>query len=167
MNEQYLTWTNYSGLTLCLFAAWYILLVAKRRGWESTRGKIQRSGATREVSTLTSISENPYNPVSKYTAVDYVPHLDYTYKVNGTEYSGKKLYSVNLLPITTTDLLPIICGSERPVYFDPSNPKKSFLLHSPLFSPIVFFLLGALLAGLDASHIEILSDFWHKLVSGN
>lgn len=164
MIEEYLSWINYSGVALVVASVVYIWLATRRRNWPSTHGKIVRSGATQEVNSTTYITDNSYRPVSKMTSINYTPHLEYHYEVNGVTYSAKKLYSVNVFPITTTDILPIICGSTRKVFFNPNNPRKSYLVRSPLILPVAIFVVGGLLAGFNSEWIELINVIWQDLL---
>ncbi|MFC6631842.1 DUF3592 domain-containing protein [Microbulbifer taiwanensis] len=149
---------NCTGYVAALFSAIYLAIALSRRNWQKTSAKMDESKVDRDVSESHHAFIGEYfSSVRKVKSVSYRPILKYTYAVDGQTYTSTKLYSINVLPIQAQDLLPIISGSTRSVYYKPSNPARSYLLPSRLFTPCIFLLLGLFLAFTTP---EQLSDIW-------
>lgn len=149
---------HYTGYTTALFSILYLIIAATRKKWHKTSAKIEESKVDRHVSKSQYIDIGEYfSSTKKIKSVSYRPVLKYTYTVGGQTYRSTKLYSVNILPTKAKDLLPIISGSTRDVYFNPRKPAKSYLLQNSLFPPCLFLLLGLVLAFANTAQ---LSDIW-------
>ncbi|MCK7598997.1 DUF3592 domain-containing protein [Microbulbifer sp. CAU 1566] len=151
MTVNYFSIVNGAGLFLAAAAFIYFCLVFRRNNWSAAKAKVERSGVDREVDTGFVLTGSDYAPVKKITSVSYTPQLRYRYSVAGREYLGAKLFSVNLLPISTSDLLPIIDGSTVPVFYNPNKPERSYLVAASYRWPVGALVAGVLLAQFNES----------------
>lgn len=148
---------HYTGYVTTLFSFLYLVTAIARKKWHKTSAKIRDSKVDRHVSESQYVDIGEYfSSVRTIKSVFYRPILKYAYTVDAKNYTSAKLYSVNILPIRAKDLLPIISGSTRTVYFNPQNPAQSYLFPSRLFPPFLFLLIGLVLAFADtAQFIQI------------
>lgn len=122
------------------------LLIRRASNWPSVKGKVLSS----------EVEEDRFrNPTGKAT-IAFVPAIEYSYKVNGTAYTGTRV----TFGVTNYDYIIAskICDkfaieSTPDVFYNPANPAESVLAPKSTEGqrsviPGVFFIVTGILVGL-------------------
>ncbi len=162
---SYIEAINISGISLVVGSAVFLFMVVRRTKWMSTTGKIEKSSISREVTEANSTYMGEYFISNqKIRSTHYQPNLLYSYVVDGHEYKGSKLFSVDILPLTASNLLHITSGSEVRVFYNPKSPNKSYLKSSNKWGSVIFLVLGFLLFQVSEAQIERLGDLVRSVI---
>lgn len=121
----------------------------ERAKFPTVKGTITQSS----VKTVENTTRN--DDGSTDTSISYVPQVSYRYEVNGTTFENNRIAVLDQQDFGRKEsadqyISPYGEGKEIPVYFDPSNPKESFLDNSISNKKIdggTWILILALLAG--------------------
>jgi len=135
------------GQSILLLAAIYVLLVCgysvvwqmRVNSWPGVTGRLEGLGLRKFGAGEWALSNQ-----------DYVGDALYTYRVDGKEYSGKRISpwvivaSHNLRGVLRRQIESVDAGpgNEVTVYYNPRNPGKSFLVRTGPVSQLVTALIG-------------------------
>ena len=123
-------------LVVCVYGAFYLARVSR---WPSAKGKMIRDGLSHfGVTDLVKAEQ------------EYVTDVRYEYEVNGKNYVGKRLSpwlivaSHNARFVLDMQLSRINKSTDGhvTVYYNPRNPKKSYLIRTGLLSQVVVISIG-------------------------
>ncbi len=127
---------------MMLSGLWFLL---KSRGYTTVEGKITKS----------EIIEHYRRPGSQgaenRNTFEYEVVLEYQYTVDGTTYTGNRLYAglPNIFPDkrSAEDIVAQYgAGSLASIYYNPSSPHQSSLLSTASFSTVqILILVGTVL----------------------
>jgi len=100
--------------------------IRSRRGWPTVPGKILE----RRVGDAMGQGRT------------YMPHVKYTYSVDGKEYSNDQVYLIRRTGNLADVIQKLVDGlpDPVPVRYDPKEPKQSYLLVNPMGT--VWIVLG-------------------------
>lgn len=123
-------WASCYTLVVCLYSAYFQI---QTRFWASTVGKIHSLGL-KNFSTSNDLSEQQYRGKALYS-----------YNVNGQTYEGTRIspwlfvtnYNAKGLLIKQQAGIDMPTKDTVIIYYNPNNPKKSFLLKANKFGILV------------------------------
>ena len=131
-------WASIYAFVICFFSLWFQI---RTRNWPTTKGK------------LAQLSIKKFGPTEWATSnQDYVGKALYTYLVSGTRYEGFRIspwiFAVShnarfLLEKQQANIQTYPDGGVR-VYYNPRNPKKSYLIVAGKTGIVTTMLLGTL-----------------------
>ena len=90
---------------------------------------------------------------------NYLPHVKYTYTVNGVEYTNDRVYLIRGTGNLRGAIQRLVDGLPNPVpvHYDPADPARSYLLANKMGIAWIAFAFGvfALLLGLMQLFVEV------------
>ena len=115
----------------CFVMAVYLWSTTReRRGWPTVYGRILERGVGGRMP-----GDGRY----------YLPHVKYTYAVDGQEFVCEQVYAVGLVGDRPAGIHRLVDGlpDPLPVHYNPADPAQAYLLDTPRWPVPVLFVFGA------------------------
>jgi hypothetical protein len=131
-------WASVYALVVCLYSLWFQV---RTRSWPATNGKLVQLGVKKFGASAPVLSNQ-----------DYVGDALYTYTVSNKLYEGSRIspwvfvasHNVRFMLEKQQSKVQMNVGGGVKVYYNPRNPKKSYLIVAGKTGIVVTMLLGIL-----------------------
>ena len=119
------------GLVMLIHNLWKNWHIGKVESWPKTPAEVMFSVAIPANAAAGSRWVEPHNINIANTSAKYIPWIAYRYNVNGIEYQSSKVFYQGPGELSGADtklfMANMVQGNTISVYFDPKNPKESYI----------------------------------------
>ncbi|MEX2964437.1 hypothetical protein [Microbulbifer sp. TYP-18] len=131
-----LFWISVYIFVICTYSLWFQV---RSRSWPSTKGRLAKLGTKKLGASEWAISDQ-----------DYIGDALYTYSVSGKEYEGSRIspwvfvasHNARFLLEKQQASIQVDPNGWVKVYYNPGNPKKSFLIVAGKLGIVVTMLVS-------------------------